>query len=97
MFRSPCISDAVRVLLLALADDMTESGRVSVPRAKLMTKINRSERRVGDRLTAAVGAGLLDRVAAGRKGHTAVYAATLPGRDSGTIHSALTAADGVPL
>ncbi|MCU1691153.1 MAG: hypothetical protein JWM64_244 [Frankiales bacterium] len=77
MLRSAAISDSVRVLLLALCDDMTEAGQVSVPRSRLATRLGRSERRVSERLEQAVEARLLDRVQTGTPGRTAVYAALL--------------------
>jgi hypothetical protein len=78
VFRSPRITDSVRVALLALVRDMDESGRVSVPRVELAARLARGKARVSERLQAAVDAGFLSRVSAGKKGSTAVYAATLP-------------------
>ena len=78
VFRSPLITDAARVALLALVPDMDEAGRVSVSREDLAARLNRGKARITERLQAAVDAGLLDRTAAGKKGRVAEYVATLP-------------------
>jgi hypothetical protein len=78
VFRSPVITDSVRVLLLAMAEQMGEDGRVSVPRSALAVLLGRQPRRVTERIGLAIDAGFLDRVTTGKPGVTAVYRATLP-------------------
>lgn len=78
VLRSSAITDSVRVLLVLLADHMTEGGRVSQPRSRLAEQLGRSERRVAERIEAAIDAGLLTRVERGRVGRTATYAAAFP-------------------
>lgn len=75
--RSPHITDSTRVLLMLLAEDMREDGYVSVPRQRLAQQLDRTERKVSQRLADAVEARLLDRVVRGQKGRTAVYRALL--------------------
>lgn len=77
VMRSPHITDSTRVLLLVLHDDMREDGYVSVPREQLAARLDRTERKVSQRLADAVEARLLDRVVRGQKGRTAVYRALL--------------------
>jgi hypothetical protein len=84
VFRTPLITDAVRVALLALASDMDDAGRVSVPRGELAGRLARSERRMDDRIKAAIAAGFLDRTSRGQKHQTAAYGAHIPGRLSTT-------------
>jgi hypothetical protein len=78
VFRSPLISDAVRVALLALVPDMDDAGCVSVAREDLAERIGRGKARITERLQSAVDAGLLERTAAGRRGQVAEYVASLP-------------------
>lgn len=69
------INDGTRVLLLAMADRMAASGRVSVPRQQLAETIGRSPAQVASRINAAVKARWLDRVQTGGPGVTAVFQA----------------------
>jgi hypothetical protein len=78
VLRSPTITDSVRVLLLVLAENMLADGTVSVPRSELARTLGRNERRITERVAAAVGAGYLRVVSVGRQGRTAVYSAALP-------------------
>lgn len=78
VFASTAITDATRVLLLLLLDDMDERGYVAVPRHVLAKRLNRNERKVSARFEDAVNARLLDRVVRGNKGVTAVYRAMVP-------------------
>lgn len=78
VWKSPRITDSVRVLLLRLAEDMRSNGRVSVPRSTLMEDLGRDRARVAERIKRAMEAGFLDRVAAGKPGQTAEYIATIP-------------------
>lgn len=80
VYRTPLVTDSVRVALLALADDMDDDGMVSVNRAELAEKLSRSDRRIGDRFAEAIGAGFLERVKRGQRNGKGVYRATLPGR-----------------
>jgi hypothetical protein len=78
VIRSSLISDSVRVVLLVLADTMTDTGCVSVPRSRIAAAINRSPRRVTERLELAREAGYLAITRAGKPGQTAAYMARLP-------------------
>lgn len=84
VFRTPSISDAVRVALLALALEMDDAGEVSLPRRELAERLARSERRMDDRIGTAIQAGLLERTSRGHRSRTAAYRATLPGSVSAT-------------
>lgn len=75
---SPRITDSTRVLLLELAEHMEPDLTVSMPRVELAAALNRSERRIAERIAAAHEAGFLDTVSPGYRGHTAVYIATFP-------------------
>lgn len=86
VIRSPHITDSTRVLLLVLADDMREDGYVSVPRDQLAERLDRTERKVSQRLADAVEARLLDRVVRGQKGRTAVYRAVLRVTGTSTLN-----------
>ncbi len=78
------IGDACRVLLMVMADDMTERGYVSVPREKLAKAIGRHPQRVTERIAEAITKGYLVRLQtghrgrAGEKGMTSSYAASFP-------------------
>jgi hypothetical protein len=78
VFRSPLITDAARVALLAMAVDMDDAGRVSVKREDLARRIGKGKARITERLNAAVDAGLLERELEGKRGQVAVYAARFP-------------------
>jgi hypothetical protein len=82
VYKTTSVSDAVRVALLALADDMDDSGMVSVGRPELAGKLARSDRRIGERLTSAISAGLLERVSRGQRNGRGRYRAALPGDPS---------------
>ncbi|WP_206700429.1 hypothetical protein, partial [Actinomadura sp. RB99] len=84
VLRTGLITDTTRVALLALALEMADDGRVSVPRREFAARLARSERRIDERITAAVEAGFLVRLVRGQKGQTAVYLATLPAHFSAT-------------
>ncbi len=71
------MTDSVRVLLLALCDDMTENAQVRMSRGVYATQLGRSERRISERLEQAVTAGLLDRVEKGAPGRLPLYAGLL--------------------
>ena len=75
---SPHITDSVRVVLLVLADHITDRGYVSVPRSTIAETISRSPRRVTERLEKARDAGLLAVVRSGQPGRTAEYVAVIP-------------------
>jgi hypothetical protein len=94
VFRTPLITDATRVALLALAPDMDESGRVSVPRDELSNRLGRHPRKVDDRLKNAVDAGFLQRVSRGQKHRHAVYQATLSAPDGGRADKSLSTPPG---
>lgn len=82
VYRNTAITDATRVLLLLLADEMDERGYVCIPRDVLAKRLNRNERKVSARFEDAVNARLLDRVVRGNRGVTAVYRAMVPGVES---------------
>jgi hypothetical protein len=93
VWRTQRVSDSVRVLLLLLADDMAENGRVSLPRSELARRLGRTPRRVTERLQMACDVGLLDRVQTGKPGATAVYAAVLPTSDGAPVRTPAKGAD----
>ncbi len=77
VLRTPLVTDSVRVLLLAMCDDMIENAQVRMSRAVYATRLCRSERRISERLEQAVAAGLLDRVEKGAPGRLPLYAGLL--------------------
>ena len=83
VFRTPLITDSTRVVLLALAFEMDESGLVSFRRKDLAARLGRSDRRVGDRIANAIDAGYLRRISRGQRNGLGRYQATLPGDSSG--------------
>lgn len=93
VYRSPRISDTVRVTLRALAEDMDDAGRVQVPRDVMARRLSRTERRISERYQEAVAQGFLERVSRGSRGGAAVFQARLPQRaatpERVTGHSAL--------
>ncbi len=78
VWRSPAVTDSVRVLLVLLAEHMCADGYVSVPRKALAERLGRTPRRITERLELAVSAGLLTRVESGKPGRTATYRALMP-------------------
>jgi len=86
ILRASKIPDSVRVVLLVMHDYMTDAGYVSVPRSKLAEILNRSPRRITERIKAAVDAGLLDVIQAGRPGRTARYMAVIPTKDGDDMY-----------
>lgn len=86
------ITDSTRVLMLVMAEHMRLDLTVSIPRRDLARWLNRSEKRIQERIKNAHDAGLLDTVSQGHRGHTAVYTAMFPNVDSGTDSRALSAA-----
>ena len=74
------ITDATRVLLLVMCDYVKPNMTVSVPRYELAALLQRSERRISERVAAAQKAGLLgvDPIVRGQKGRTAVYKCEFP-------------------
>jgi hypothetical protein len=83
VIRSTTIPDSTKVLLIVLADTMTDAGMVSVPRTALAKALNRSPKRVTERIKLAHEAGYLDTVRSGKPGRTAEYQAVLPGESHG--------------
>jgi hypothetical protein len=90
--RAPGINDSTRVLLLVMAEHMRDNLTVSVPRKDLARWLNRSEKRIQERIKHAHQAGFLDTVSPGHRGHTAVYAGLFPDADRGTATRALSGA-----
>ncbi|TDB83414.1 hypothetical protein E1264_28460 [Actinomadura sp. KC216] len=84
VFRTPLITDTVRVALLALSTEMDDDGQVAMPREDLAEMLGRNPRKINDRYKGAIEAGFLERVARGQKYRAAVYQATLPAHLSGT-------------
>ncbi|WP_425308419.1 hypothetical protein AADG42_06560 [Ammonicoccus fulvus] len=78
VYRHKGIHNTTRVMLLYLADRMGTNLIVSVPRSRIAADLGIGERRVTERMKAAVEVQLLDPVAKGRPGVTAVYAAMFP-------------------
>ena len=75
-----CITDSTRVLLLVMYEYVKPDMTVSVPRYELAQILDRSERRISERVAAAQDAGFLgkDPIVRGQKGRTAVYACLFP-------------------
>lgn len=80
VIRTPQLTDSIRVLLMTLALHMDASGRVSVPREDLAVLLNRNERKVGEKVKAALESGFLVQTARGQKHQTAVYRAAINGQ-----------------
>lgn len=78
------VADAVKVTLFALAQHMTSSGYVSVPRERLAEMVDKHQSRVTEHIATARRAGLLDKVEGGYRGRTAEYVAVLPGKEKVT-------------
>jgi DNA-binding Lrp family transcriptional regulator len=68
------------VLLLLMADTMTDRGLVSVPQERLADQLGVEPRRVKARIAEAKAARLIDRVGGGYSGRTAEYIAIIPAR-----------------
>jgi hypothetical protein len=84
VFRTPLITDSVRVALLAIAPEMDEDGLVALRRADLAARLDRTDRRTGDRIAAAIEAGFLKRLSRGQRNGPGQYRGTLPdSRSSG--------------
>lgn len=88
VFRAP-VTDATRVLLLLLADEMRADLTVCVPRSELARRLDRSERRIQERIKEAKERDLLATIVRGQKHVTAVYGATFPDALRGTESSTL--------
>ncbi len=91
VFRSDLIGDGCKLLLLALARQMTDAGSVSVPREQLAAKIRKHPSRVTAYIAEAKDAGLLDQTGPGNRGRTASYVAVLPTGKVTDVESPLTA------
>lgn len=79
VFGTPRVSPEVKVLLLAMALDMDDSGRVSTPRKGLAELLRCAPRNVTAKQKSAIDAGLLERVSRGHHGKTAAFQAVIPG------------------
>jgi hypothetical protein len=85
---------------LVLADRMTDMGYVSMPRSELASVLNRTPRRITDRIQSAKDKGFLDVVRTGAPGRTAEYFGVIPvGADArtkrdGAVSSTHSGADG---
>lgn len=73
--RSVTLTDAAKVLVAVMADNVKIDGTVSVPRSSLADRCACSDRQISERLKQLVEVRFLDRVSAGKRGHTAVYRA----------------------
>src|SRR5215213_6475214 len=82
-FHGAGMTEAVRVLLLVMAEDMNQGRYVSVPRLRLAKTLAVDPRRITERVLIARELGLLDTVQNGRPGRTATYQGTFP---SGGAH-----------
>jgi len=71
------LTNATKLLLVVLVDDMKLDGRVSVPRSELAKKLGVHPSRITERIKEAVDARVLDVVQRGRPGVTAEYQALL--------------------
>ncbi len=88
------------MLLLFLADRMTQDRRVSVPRSTLATALRVSERRITERIKEAHEHGFLSTVRRGQKGITAVYQGLFPdaqGADSRPLKAGFSESESSPL
>jgi hypothetical protein len=71
------ISHGCRVLMLYLGDQMTSTGRVSVPRERIAADLGLTERQIARWFADAVRADLLSKVGGGYNGVTSIYEALL--------------------
>jgi hypothetical protein len=78
VFRSPLVTDAVRVMLLALARDMDDDGLVEADRGVVGERLSRHPRKVSERYKLAQEAGFLLKVRGGNRGGSNVFQGTLP-------------------
>lgn len=96
VLRTHALTDTTKLLLVVLTDYMDPRGEVSIPRDKLADQLDRSPRRITERIKAARDAGFLDTVSRAYPGHTAVYVATFPSRNGGRNVATNRGADGGP-
>ncbi len=89
VLRTSAVTDSCKLLLVVMADEMNADGYISITRPELCRRLDRSDRRIAERIQQAVEARLLDRVQRGQKGRTAVYRAMLPDTFSTTDRSTL--------
>ncbi len=89
VLRTSAVTDSCKLLLVVIADEMNADGYISITRPELCRRLDRSDRRIAERIQQAVEARLLDRVQRGQKGRTAVYRAMLPDTFSTTDRSTL--------
>ena len=78
VYKAPHMTNATRLLLIRLADDMHPDGFVSIPRSTLADSLGVHPSRITERIHAAEKAGWLSTRTPGRPGATAEYAATFP-------------------
>lgn len=79
VIRTRLVSGSCREMLAYVAvRHMSEIGHVKVPRSELAKALDIAEHRVTVRMSEAVKAGLLDRLAGGVNGQTVIYGARLP-------------------
>jgi len=78
LLANTAVSNATKVLLLVLCDDMDRRGYVSVPRSTLARRLGVAPARITERVREAHKVGLLFTVEQGRPGRTATYVATNP-------------------
>lgn len=75
---SRTISDGTKVLLLLMAESMSDKGYVSVPRDHLAETLNVHPSRVTERISQAIKTGLLAKIGGGYHDRAAEYGAVLP-------------------
>lgn len=78
MLRSYTLTPATKLLLLTMAQHMSEDRRVSVPREDLARQMRVHPQRVAERIRKAKDAGYLTQVGGGYKGTTAIYEGVFP-------------------
>lgn len=79
VLRTPHLTDAVRVALLALAHhEMDDAGIAEFRLNELGEWIGRHYKRGGDRISAAIAAGFLERISRGQRNGRGRYRATFP-------------------
>lgn len=78
IYRTKRISDSTRVLALALAEGMDVTGRIEASREEIAALLSRAPRRISDRYTDAIEAGVLKRVTRGNRKNKSVFQALIP-------------------
>lgn len=79
VLRTPLLTDAARVALLAVArHEMDDAGIAEFKMEELAEWIGRHHKRAGDRISAAISAGFFERISRGQRNGRGRYRATFP-------------------